>query len=68
MMLPCRLRHGPLLNVKFLIRVLPQLVVDLLPPLEVLQTVVSEFVSPHQTRPQLAARVMAEVGNAVSLL
>ena len=56
-----RVRHGPLMDVSFLIDVLPQLVVDFLPPMEVLQTVVTEFVSPHQTRPELAACVMAEV-------
>ena len=56
-----RLRHGPLRNVAFLVRLLPQLTVDFLSPIEALQTVVSEFVSPHQPRPQLAARVMAEV-------
>ena len=59
--LPPRLRHGPLMDVAFLIRLLPQLTVDFLSPMEALQTVVSEFVSPHQPRPQLAARVMAEV-------
>lgn len=42
--------------------VLPQLMVDFLPPLEVLQTVVNEFISPHQSRPELAAVVMAKVG------
>ena len=56
-----RLRHGPLMDVSFLVDILPQLVVDFLPPTEVLQTVVTEFVSPHQTRPKLAACVMAEV-------
>lgn len=57
----CRLRHGPLVDVEFLIDVLPQLIVDFLPPMEVLQTVVNEFISPHQSRPELAAMVMAEV-------
>ena len=56
-----RLRHGPLMDVSFLVDILPQLIVDFLPPMEVLQTVVTEFVSPHQTRPELAACVMAEV-------
>ncbi len=45
----------------FLVDVVPQLIVDFLLPLEALQTVVSELVSPHQTRPQFAACVMAEV-------
>lgn len=56
-----RLRHGPLVDVKFLVEVLPQLIVDFLPPMEILQTVVNEFISPHQSRPELAAMVMAEV-------
>ena len=56
-----RLRHGPLVDVGFLVDLLPQLIVDLLPPTEVLQSVVTEFVSPHQSRPELAAQVMAEV-------
>lgn len=56
-----RLRHGPLIDVSILVDLLPQLVVDFLPSMEVLQTVVTEFVSPHQTRPHLAACVMAEV-------
>jgi len=55
-----RLRHGPLIDVSILVDLLPQLVVDFLPSMEVLQTVVTEFVSPHQTRPHLAACVMAE--------
>lgn len=42
--------------------VLPQVMVDFLPPLEVLQTVVNEFISPHQSRPELAAVVMTKVG------
>ena len=46
---------------EFLADVLPQLIVDFLPPMEVLQTVVNEFISPHQSRPELAAVVMAEV-------
>lgn len=29
--------------------------------MEVLQTVVTDFVSPHQSRPQLSATIMAEV-------
>ncbi len=41
--------------------VVPQLIVDFLLPLEALQTVVSELVSPHQTRPHFAACVVAEV-------
>lgn len=56
-----RLRHGPLVDVEFLVDILPQLIVDFLPPMEILQTVVNEFVSPHQSRPELAAVVMAEV-------
>ena len=46
---------------EFLADVLPQLMVDFLSPMEVLQTVVNEFISPHQSRPELAAVVMAEV-------
>lgn len=49
------------MDVEFLVDVLPQLIVDFLPPMEVLQTVVNEFISPHQSRPELAAMVMAEV-------
>ena len=41
--------------------VVPVLLVDFLPPLQVLQVVVTEFVSPHQPRPTLAAIVMGEV-------
>ena len=63
-----RLRHGPLVDVEFLIDVLPQLIVDFLPPMEVLQTVVNEFISPHQSRPELAAMVMAEVSTKIFLL
>ena len=42
--------------------ILPQVIIDFLPPMEVLQTVVTDFVSPHQSRPKLSASVMAEVG------
>ena len=59
------MRHGPLVDVKFLVDVLPQLIVDFLPPMEVLQTVVNEFISPHQSRPELAAVVMAEVSHKI---
>ena len=48
--------------------ILPQLIVDFLPPMEVLQTVVNEFISPHQSRRELAAVVMAEVGSEQLLL
>lgn len=34
---------------------------DFLAPVEVLQMVVTEFVSPHQPRPTFAAMVMGEV-------
>ena len=57
----CRLRHGPLVDVGFLVDVIPQLLVDFLLPMEALQTVVSEFVSPHQTRPHFAAHILGEV-------
>lgn len=63
-----RLRHGPLVDVEFLVDVLPQLIVDFLPPMEVLQTVVNEFISPHQSRPELAAMVMAEVSTKYSTI
>jgi hypothetical protein len=52
-------------DVEFLVDVLPQLIVDFLPPMEVLQTVVNEFISPHQSRPELAAVVMAEVSSTI---
>ena len=55
------LRHGPLEGVRFLVHVVPVLMVDFLPPAQVLQMVVTEFVSPHQPRPSLAALVMGEV-------
>lgn len=57
----CRLRHGPEIGIDFIANVLPQVIMDFLSPMEVLQTVVTGFVSPHQTRPQLSAMVMAEV-------
>lgn len=53
------------MDVEFLVDVLPQLIVDFLPPMEVLQTVVNEFISPHQSRPELAAMVMAEVSSTI---
>ena len=53
------------MDVEFLVDVLPQLIVDFLPPMEVLQTVVNEFISPHQSRPELAAMVMAEVSTTI---
>ena len=56
-----RLRHGPLVNVGHLVHIMPQLIVDFLSPMEVLQLVVTDFVSPHQTRPQLSGTIMAEV-------
>lgn len=55
------MRHGPLEDVRFLVDVIPVLLVEFLPPVEVLQMVVTEFVSPHQPRPSLAAMVMGEV-------
>jgi hypothetical protein len=54
------LRHGPLEVVKFLVGIVPVLMTDFLPPVQVLQMVVTEFVSPHQPRPTLAAMVMGE--------
>ena len=60
--LPCAsLRHGSLEGVRFLVDIVPVLMVDFLPPVQVLQMVVTEFVSPHQPRPALAAVVMGEV-------
>ena len=56
-----RLRHGPLTDVQFLVDILPDIIVDFLPPMEVLQTVVTDFVSPHQTRPSLSAAIMNKV-------
>ena len=47
-----RLRHGPEINISFIVDILPQVVIDFLPPMEVLQTVVTDFVSPHQSRPK----------------
>ena len=58
------LRHGPLERVRFLVDLVPILMVDFLPPVQVLQMVVTEFVSPHQPRPSLAAVVMGEVSCA----
>ncbi len=58
---PYRLRHGPYPDVHFLVDILPDLIVDFLPVMEVLQTVVTDFVSPHQTRPELAAAVLNKV-------
>lgn len=37
---------------------------DFMTPVEVLQMVVTEFVSPHQPRPIFAAMVMGEVGES----
>ena len=62
-----RLRHGPLEGVKFLVEVVPILMTDFLPPVQVLQMVVTEFVSPHQPRPTLAAMVMGEVSETGTL-
>lgn len=56
-----RLRHGPEVNITFIVDILPKIIIDFLPPMEVLQTVVTDFVSPHQSRPRLAASIMAEV-------
>jgi huntingtin len=59
------LRHGPLEEVRFLVDVVPVVMVDFLPPVQVLQMVVTEFVSPHQPRPSLAAIVMGETFSLV---
>ena len=56
-----RLRHGPEVNITFIVDILPKIIIDFLPPMEVLQTVVTDFVSPHQSRPRLSASIMAEV-------
>lgn len=56
-----RLRHGPEINITCIVDILPQVIIDFLPPMEVLQTVVTDFVSPHQSRPRLSASIMAEV-------
>ena len=56
-----RLRHDSYPDVKFLVDILPDLIVDFLPVVEALQTVVTAFVSPHQTRPELAASVLNKV-------
>ncbi len=57
----CRLRHGSEIHTRCIADILPQVIIDFLPPMEVLQTVVTDFVSPHQSRPQLSASIMAEV-------
>ncbi|CAI8011397.1 Huntingtin [Geodia barretti] len=59
------LRHSPLEGVRFLVGVVPVVMVDFLPPVQVLQMVVTEFVSPHQPRPSLAAIVMGETFSLV---
>lgn len=61
MLIFSRLRHGPEVNIYLILDILPQIIIDFLPPMEVLQTVVTDFVSPHQSRPQLSASIMAEV-------
>ena len=60
---PCiySLRHCPLEGVRFLVDLIPVLITDFFPPVQVLQMVVTEFVSPHQPRPTLAAVIMEEV-------
>lgn len=55
-----RLRHGPEVNITFIVDILPKIIIDFLPPMEVLQTVVTDFVSPHQSRPRFSASIMAE--------
>jgi hypothetical protein len=52
-------------EVRFLVDVVPVVMVDFLPPVQVLQMVVTEFVSPHQPRPSLAAIVMGETFSLV---
>ena len=49
------------MEVEFLVDLLPGLIVDMLPPMDAMNTVVTEVISQQQTRPWLAATVMAKV-------
>ena len=61
----CRLRHGNETEVDFLVNVLPGVIVDFLPPMDAMNTVVTEVISQQQTRPWMAAIIMAKVHDCV---
>ena len=56
------------MEVSFLVVILPSLIVDFLPRVGALNTVVTELVSQQHERPWLAASVMASVSGACGVL
>ncbi len=59
--LSCRVRKGRVFNCQVISRVLPLILMDFLPPSEILNRVIAEFLSPSQTCPELVAPTIAQV-------
>jgi hypothetical protein len=55
-----RLKSNVKCNCLIVSKVLPILIVDFLPPSEILNRVIAEFMSPMQTSPELMAPVVAQ--------
>ena len=49
------------MEVEFLVKLLPGVIVDFLPPMDAMNTVVTEVISQQQTRPWMAAMIMFKV-------